>query len=521
EMYGPQGPQGDTGPTGPQGIQGPQGDTGPQGPQGIQGPQGDTGPTGPQGPQGIQGPQGDTGPTGPQGPQGDTGPTGPQGPQGTNLLALTPEELQTLNASQVHALGGVSSFTPGDVVFAGSDGKPSSSPGLTFKQSTNRLGVGDANPGGPLSVKAYGIAYSKLSESDLSAVTSNGFINDTNVHELNDGALTEISGSVNPYCNNVPGNYLGYLFVSRTIGKLEFYRALPGTSFVVKIQGLANGSWFDVNVTRASGNAVANSPLSIYIDGPAGWSILKFNPVQLEGVRIFTLSNTTGQLYVSEMYVYDAFNDAPVDGILLTPDGRFGIGTQNPTAKLDVYNTSDSLSLRVLRSGSVTTDPIVQFASDTTSANSVKCQINNNGDLKNTTNSYGALSDLKLKENIRDTTPKLADLMNVRVRNFNLLGDPLRQIGVIAQELESIFPGLVESAPDYEMIQDPDWIPVEDQTESDRPIVRRDLGTVTKSVKYSVFVPILIKALQESHACVLELSAELAALTVRVGALES
>lgn len=92
---GPEGPQGPIGLTGPTGPQGPQGLTGPEGPQGPigltgpTGPEGPTGPTGPEGPQGptgadstVAGPQGPIGPAGPTGPTGATGATGPQGPIG-------------------------------------------------------------------------------------------------------------------------------------------------------------------------------------------------------------------------------------------------------------------------------------------------------------------------------------------------------------------------------------------------------------------------------------------------------
>jgi uncharacterized protein (TIGR02145 family) len=87
---GPQGPtgaQGDTGAVGPQGPTGAQGDTGATGPQGPTGAQGDTGATGPQGPTGAQGDTGATGPQGPTGAQGDTGATGPQGPTGSMSIA--------------------------------------------------------------------------------------------------------------------------------------------------------------------------------------------------------------------------------------------------------------------------------------------------------------------------------------------------------------------------------------------------------------------------------------------------
>jgi hypothetical protein len=107
--------------------------------------------------------------------------------------------------------------------------------------------------------------------------------------------------------------------------------------------------------------------------------------------------------------------------------------------------------------------------------------VRDSGNVLNANNSYGAISDQSLKENIADATPKLEKLNQVRIVNFNMIGDDQKQIGVVAQELEQIFPSMVE----------------EDQEG-------------TKSVKYSVFVPMLIKAIQE-------LKAELDALKAKVG----
>ncbi len=73
DYTGPQGPAGATGATGAAGPQGPQGS------QGIQGLTGATGATGSQGPQGLTGSTGSQGPQGIQGPQGLTGATGPAG----------------------------------------------------------------------------------------------------------------------------------------------------------------------------------------------------------------------------------------------------------------------------------------------------------------------------------------------------------------------------------------------------------------------------------------------------------
>jgi hypothetical protein len=126
-------------------------------------------------------------------------------------------------------------------------------------------------------------------------------------------------------------------------------------------------------------------------------------------------------------------------------------------------------------------------------AGATKFLVADSGNVTNTNNSYGAISDAKLKENVTDATPKLDKLNQVRIVNFNMIGDEQKQIGVIAQELEQIFPGMVEESPD----RDKDG---------------NDLGTTTKSVKYSVFVPMLIKAIQEQQALITALTARVAAL---------
>jgi len=117
-----------------------------------------------------------------------------------------------------------------------------------------------------------------------------------------------------------------------------------------------------------------------------------------------------------------------------------------------------------------------------------------NGDAYNRAGVWGSLSDVKLKENIEDATPKLEKLNQVRVVNYNLKTDPEQKLlGVIAQELEQIFPSMVDESPD-------------------RDAEGNDLGTTTKQVKYSVFVPMLIKAIQEQQAIINDLKARIETL---------
>ena len=121
-------------------------------------------------------------------------------------------------------------------------------------------------------------------------------------------------------------------------------------------------------------------------------------------------------------------------------------------------------------------------------------RIYTNGNVQNTNNSYTAISDAKLKENIIDANSQWADLKALRVRNYNLKeGQTHRQIGLIAQEVEPISPGLVYESPD-------------------RDAEGNDLGTVTKSVNYSVLYMKAVKALQEAMERIETLEAEVAAL---------
>ena len=116
--------------------------------------------------------------------------------------------------------------------------------------------------------------------------------------------------------------------------------------------------------------------------------------------------------------------------------------------------------------------------------NAGQCRILGDGDLQNTNNSYGAVSDIRLKENIVDTDNKLDILNKVRIVDFNFIEKEDTQTGVIAQELEELLPDLVSTGEDG-----------------------------FKAVKYSRFVPMLIKAVQEQQEQIESLKSEIANLT--------
>jgi len=141
---------------------------------------------------------------------------------------------------------------------------------------------------------------------------------------------------------------------------------------------------------------------------------------------------------------------------------------------------------------------IAEWRTNYLNTNTSVIQFMANGTITNRTGVYSGFSDIRLKENIVNTTPKLVDLLKVRVVNYNLKGtinnNENKHIGVLAQELEEIFPSLVsEVEPSIEDIK-------AGKTEK------------YKTVKYSCFSVILIKALQEEHEIINKLQSRIVTL---------
>ena len=154
-----------------------------------------------------------------------------------------------------------------------------------------------------------------------------------------------------------------------------------------------------------------------------------------------------------------------------------------------VYN------FRTAQSASASNAGIDLTHSSTGMFNGTLCfRVTTNGNVANTNNSYGAISDVKLKENIVDATSQWDDLKAIQVRKYNFIeGETHTQIGVIAQEVEAVAPGLVYETPD-------------------RDGEGNDLGTVTKGVNYSVLYMKAVKALQEAIDRIETLETKVAAL---------
>lgn len=116
-----------------------------------------------------------------------------------------------------------------------------------------------------------------------------------------------------------------------------------------------------------------------------------------------------------------------------------------------------------------------------------RMQITSAGNVNNTTGTYGTISDLRLKENVSDARNYLADLLKLRVVKYSLKEEAsavATKLGFIAQEVEQVFPNLVDqSDKEYEGAEG------------------------IRSVKTSILIPMLLKAIQELTARVQTLEA--------------
>jgi hypothetical protein len=283
--------------------------------------------------------------------------------------------------------------------------------------------------------------------------------------------------------------------------KHTYLQINPGSSHesMVRYMGSAGSSWY-VGKRTATQNGISTSDFH-WFSQAAG--------ITVAGVTTSGIVQSVGSMrapifYDSDNTAYytDPATATNLNGNTRITNTKFGVSTTGS------FNYSTGYGFHTIENGGsnepvcmfyhqVGTTAVQQYGINIISAanhnnttsrfmlgqggSSEKIKIYSNGNIQNTNNSYGQLSDINLKENIVDATSKLDEINQIRVVNFNYIGDideetntPNKQIGVIAQEVEQIFPGLVYECGDTE--------------------------TITKAVKYSVFVPMMLKAIQELKA---------------------
>ena len=353
--------------------------------------------------------------------------------------------------------------------------------GRLFVDASGRVGIGASGPGFPLEVRATSStgqvqmlgsdntnATWRLATPSSSVVAFGG----ATTHAV---AFGGFDNTTQAFSERARIDSSGRLLVGTSSSSAE-------AKFIV--QGGATAAGGAINIQRNATTASAGSTIGyisfansandagafISADGDGTWSAGTSHPTLLKfSTTADGASSPTERMKITrtgEIYVFcasGAWNHSANNGS--------GAGTESALYQ-GRYGATDNTGTTGTRSYVVWT----------------------NGNVQNTNNSYTAISDIKLKENVVDANSQWADIKSLQVRNYNLKeGQTHRQIGLIAQEVELISPGLVYESPD----RDDDG---------------NDLGTVTKSVNYSVLYMKAVKALQEAMERIETLEAKVAAL---------
>ena len=199
-------------------------------------------------------------------------------------------------------------------------------------------------------------------------------------------------------------------------------------------------------------------------------------------------NNTVGRFVYNHNTNHMHFNVNDAERMRIVSSGELCIGRTDATVNSANFGTSiGGGGLYVSRDVTGASHPFAAYG------NQGVAYIMGDGDLLNTNNSYGSVSDETLKQDIVDAASQWDDIKNIRVRKFRFKDNPtgVLQIGVVAQEIEKVSAGLVSEK--Y----------LDGKTDS---------GEKVKSVKYSVLHMKAVKALQEAMATIETLEAKVAAL---------
>ena len=233
--------------------------------------------------------------------------------------------------------------------------------------------------------------------------------------------------------------------------------------------------------------------------------------------------------------------------------------------KFRIFNTAADYSLNVQNSQANANNVYGQFIQFTgvsadnrdseyligADTSTTRFKIYGDGDIENHDNSYGSLSDRRIKQDIVDANSQWDDIKAIKIRNYkkkddiNEYGDKATsQIGVIAQELETVSPNLIKenlpTATDIKHSAEFGTLYTKDDAETQDAVLytsddeevksgdkevgdvktssTKQIGDVkevkqkVKGVKYSVLYMKAVKALQEAMTRIETLEAKVAKL---------
>ena len=269
----------------------------------------------------------------------------------------------------------------------------------------------------------------------------------------------------------------GLFFIDNTNSKIGIGTTTPTRDLEISTSSGANAVIQATNTTGTFYSGVAQADSNVSFAGSSSNHDFKIMTNNGEKVRIKT-DGKVGIGTTAPQKMIEVEGGTGESGILFVNDGNgdgieIGVGSSG-TPRIDVNGTSQFLGFFMNDSRKMTLTQAGRLGIGT-AAPSEKLDVN--GAIKCT--SVTETSDYRLKENIKPLESALDKIKNLKPVSYNLKEDGSYDEGLIAHEVQEIFPSLVTG---------------------DKDAKQEDGSDLYQSVAYGKLVTHLVKAVQELSA---------------------
>jgi len=255
------------------------------------------------------------------------------------------------------------------------------------------------------------------------------------------------------------GTNIGTLVINGSAGGGLWLSPGDSSAMTSKIYAEANGSVGDLIINNGTGVG-------------SGGIRFQTNAAQkmiLDSGGRLLINKTSSSLTFGKLQVEAGGEASGHGGIVFFGDSDVSVGSGNVIQVLWFYGDNDA-------TGGVFT----RYRDGNSIMGQVTCA---NG----TQVSYGVSSDERLKENIVDASSQLDTIKNIKVREFDWKVNGYHEVGMIAQELHTVIPSVVQQGGD-------------------------DIDEEVWGVDYGKLTPYLVKALQEQQTIIDDLKSRIETL---------
>ena len=287
-----------------------------------------------------------------------------------------------------------------------------------------------------------------------------------------------------------------------TDAAVVFNESGAAVDFRVESDGNANAFIVDGSADRV-GFGIAAPETEMHIQSTSGECELRLTAASTSDARLrFGDTTTTAGGYIGynrstqNMYIRSA--NAGAAHVNIDGNGKTNItGGAAGDNIMDINHSLNGAAYGpLIRTSGVANDNNTTYFFTCADSSTVRMRIWSDGDLVNHDNSYGAISDERIKQDIVDATSQWEDIKALKIRHYKKKDDVIaygdeaqKELGVIAQELE---------ANGMSSLVKPEVLYKDYDADVKNGIANEGDIKDYKSVKYSVLYMKAVKALQEA-----------------------